>query len=211
MHTCIGAVLHMDLEPHRPDNSLLVAWLKKLAEDIETVLRWIERPAEPAFPLQHDPSHAISDETSSGTIQDNQRQRLQAFGVHTNALVILRGNPERGGLLQVNAHSVNLSPTAWPFALILAEAVQQYKAFPSPQRGLGFVTKEVLAARAQELTSHLRTTFSPTPEIVRVYIARLRNKLKKNGMDSRLIETQRRLGWRLSTLPEHIVIIRENT
>jgi hypothetical protein len=187
----------------------LIAWLKKLAEDIETMLRWIEGQPDPALPIQQHPSPVTSDDTSSGMTQDHQRQQLHAFGVHTNALVILRGNPERGGLLQVNAHSVNISPTEWPFALILAEAMQQYKAFPSPQRGLGFVTKEVLAAQAQELTSHLRTTFRPTPELVRVYIARIRNKLKKHGIDARLIETQRRLGWRLSTLPEHIVIIRE--
>jgi hypothetical protein len=188
----------------------LIAWLKKLAEDVETVLRWLEGQAEPALPTPQDPSHDASDGTSSGTTQDHQRQRLHAFGVHANALVILRGNPERGGLLQVNTRSVNLSPTEWPFALLLAEAMQQYRVFPSPQRGLGFVTKEVLAARAQELTSHIRTTFRPTPEVVRVYIARIRDKLKKHGIDSCLIETQRRLGWRLSTLPEHIVIVREN-
>jgi hypothetical protein len=136
-----------------------------------------------------------------------QHQRLQAFGVQTNALVLLQGTPEQGGLLLVNGRELKLSPTLWPFLLTLAEAMQQFRVVTHPQRGMGFVTKEELAARARELTRHMATTFRPQPEGVKTYIGRLRKKLLQHGMAD-LLETQIHLGWRLSTLPEHIAIIR---
>jgi hypothetical protein len=151
----------MDLESPGPGYSTLIIWLKKLGEDLDTMLQWLEGQAEPASPPPQDAARVALERMLFNLLQRQQRERLHAFGLLTNALVLLRGNPTQGGLLLVNTHSVQLSPTEWPFVLILAEAMQQYRTLASPQRGFGFVTKDILAARAQELTRGIRTTFRP--------------------------------------------------
>jgi hypothetical protein len=194
------------MESHK---RILIARLTELSAQLDTLRQWLEGQTDPEPLQQQETPEADLDRTWAEMLQRRQRERLQGFALQTNDLVAIQGSPELGGLLQVNARSVKLSPTEWPFVLILAEAMQQHRAISSPQRGLGFVTKEALAERAQELTRGLRTTFRPAPETVKIYLSRIRKKLAKHGLDPRLIETQRRLGWRLSTLPEHIEIVGE--
>ena len=169
----------MDTPPSSPQGPLL-AQLTTLTAQLEALLRALEDRIAPEM----DPRW--------------QRQRLQAFGVQTNALVLLQGSPEQGGLLLVNMHGIKLSPTEWPFLLALAEGMQQFRVATSPQRSMGFVTKEELARRARELTGHMATTFRLRPEGVKTYIDRLRKKLLQHGLAG-LLETQTGLGWRLST------------
>jgi hypothetical protein len=201
-----------DAAAYLPGPRLLSTWLQTLRamrDDLDIILQRLEGHAEPAAPQPQDAARAPLDQRLCKMAQRQQRERLHAFGLQSNALVSVRGNPEQGGLLLVNTSSVPLSPTELPFVRILAEAMLEYQTLSSPpQCSLGFVPKTILAARALELTRDIRTTFHPAPEVVKIYIGRIRRKLAHLGMGN-LLETHPRLGWRLSTLPEHIDIVRD--
>jgi hypothetical protein len=204
--------IEADIAAHIPGPSMLSTWLQTLCglrDDLDVMLQWLEGTQTLLAPQQQDTARAPLDQRLFKMAQRQQRERLHAFGLQSNALVSVRGNPERGGLLLVNTSSVPLSPTELPFVLILAEAMLEYQTLSSPpQCSLGFVQKNVLAVRALELTRGIRTTFNPAPEVVKIYIGRIRRKLAHLGMGN-LIETHPRLGWRLSTLPEQIEIVRD--
>jgi hypothetical protein len=140
--------IEADIAAHIPGPSMLSTWLQTLCglrDDLDVMLQWLEGTQTLLAPQQQDTARAPLDQRLFKMAQRQQRERLHAFGLQSNALVSVRGNPERGGLLLVNTSSVPLSPTELPFVLILAEAMLEYQTLSSPpQCSLGFVQKNVL-------------------------------------------------------------------
>ncbi len=199
----------MPPEPIAADVTVLVTWLQKLCDDIDALLRLLSEQPEWGLPDRPARFDLALNARMVEFLQRRQRQRLQALGLHTNALVVLTGNHELGGRVQVNTRQAELSPAEFPFLLILAQDMQKHLDADA-RLGAGFVTKHTLVERVQEQLRlrRIRTAFHPEAEHVRIYIRRIRRKLDKAGIDPRLVETQTRLGgYRLSTLPEHIEIV----